>query len=92
MATIRLAGAQTTVATAAHELAHTLAGVAAGHGPVFRMAYLDVIAVITNADSTDRRHALHVGQLARALDEDELSVGDRRWPQPPTSTTSAIAL
>ena len=83
---------QTTMATAAHELGHALAGVGEGHGPVFRAAYLDVIAVITNADSTDRRHELHVHQLATAFAEDGLSVGDRRWPQPPASTTTAIAL
>jgi hypothetical protein len=91
-ATIRLARAQTTIATAAHELGHALAGVGEGHGPVFRAAYLDVVAVITNADSTDRRHELHVHQLATAFAEDGLSVGERRWPQPPASTTTAIAL
>jgi hypothetical protein len=92
VATIRLARAQTTIATAAHELGHALAGVGEGHGPVFRAAYLDVIAVITNADSTDRRHELHVYQLATAFAQDGLSVCDRRWPPPPASTTTAIAL
>jgi len=90
--TIRIAGPQTTVATAAHELAHALAGVGAGHGPVFRAAYLDVIAVITNVDSTDRRLDLHLHQLATAFVDAGLPVGQRRWPGPPPSTTTAIAL
>jgi hypothetical protein len=90
--TIRLAAAQVTVATAAHELAHALAGLGEGHGPVFRAAYLDVVAVLTNIDSTDRRHGLHVDQLATAFDEVGLTIGGRRWPPPPLSTTTAIAL
>ncbi len=90
--TIRLAAAQTTVATAAHELAHALAGLEDGHGAAFRAAYLDVVAVITNIDSTDRRRALHVEQLATAFASVGLSSGDRRWPPPPSSTTTAIAL
>ncbi len=89
---IRLAGSQTTVATAAHELAHALAGVGAGHGPLFRAAYLDVVAVITNIDTTDRRRELHVDQLATAFSSSGLQVAPRRWPPPPSSTTSAIAL
>ncbi len=89
---IRLARPQTTVATAAHELAHALAGAGAGHGPLFRAAYLDVVAVITNIDTTDRRHDLHVDQLATAFSSSGLAVARRRWPPPPSSTTSAIAL
>ncbi len=89
---IRLADAQTTVATGAHELAHALAGVDAGHGPCFRIAYLDVIAVVTNVDPTDRRRTLHVDQLAAAFADADLSIGTRRWPAPPSSTTGAIAL
>jgi hypothetical protein len=90
--TIRLAAAQITTATAAHELAHALAGPEVGHGAVFRTAYLDVVAVITNIDTTDRRRQLHVEQLATAFAEVGLSTGDRRWPPPPWSTTTAIAL
>ena len=90
--TIRLAAAQTTVATAAHELAHALAGPENGHGATFRAAYLDVVAVITNIDSTDRRLALHVDQLATGFAEVGLSSGERRWPPPPRATTTAIAL
>ncbi len=92
VAVIRLADAQSTVATGAHELAHALAGVDAGHGPCFRAAYLDVIAVVTNIEPTDRRRSLHVDQLAAAFDDADLSIGTRRWPAPPESTTGAIAL
>ena len=90
--TIRLAAAQMTVATAAHELAHALAGPEDGHSAVFRAAYLDVVAVITNIDSTDRRRELHVDQLATAFAEVGLPSGGRRWPPPPGATTTAIAL
>ncbi len=90
---IRLAAAQTTIATAAHELAHALAGPAAGHSPVYLAAYLDIVAVITNLDSRDRRHQLHVGQLRQALDAADLVVGARTWAPPPEEATgTAIAL
>jgi hypothetical protein len=89
-ATIRLAADQTTLATAAHELAHALAGPAHGHGPLFRVAYLDVVAVLTNADPTDRRYDLHVTQLGAAFADAGLAVGERRWPPPPEP--AAIAL
>lgn len=90
--TIRLAANQATLATVAHELAHALAGPAAGHDGLFRAAYLDVVAVMTNLDSTDRRGLLHVEQLRAAFAAADLSVGRRRWPAPPTSTSGAIAL
>lgn len=89
---IRLAAEQTTIATAAHELAHALAGPAAGHSAVFLAAYLDVVAVITNLDSRDRRHHLHVDQLRKAFDVAGLSVGRRQWPAPPEGIDTAIAL
>ena len=92
IAMVRLASEQLTIATAAHELAHALAGPAAGHSPRFLAAYLDVIAVITNLDSSDRRHRLHVDQLRMAFAAAGLAVGTRRWPAPPDSTGSAIAL
>jgi hypothetical protein len=92
VAIIRLATRQTTIATAAHELAHALAGPAAGHSPVFLAAYLDVVAVITNLDSRDRRHHLHVDQLRASFDASRLVVGRRDWPAPPPTTGSAIAL
>jgi len=89
---IRLAHDQTTLATGAHELAHALAGVDAGHGPRFRVAHLDVVAVVTNVEPTDRRRTLHVDQLGAAFAAAGLSIGMRRWPAPPSSTTGAIAL
>jgi hypothetical protein len=89
---IRLSREQMTVATAAHELAHALAGPAAGHGAQFRAAYLDVVAVITNIDPLDRRHHLHVEQLGAAFRDAGLRVGERRWPPPPEATGTAIAL
>jgi hypothetical protein len=90
--TIRIAEPQCTMATAAHELAHALAGPDLGHGEVFRAAYLDVVAVMTNLDTTDRRLGLHVQQLADAFADGSLAVEGRRWPEPPSTTTRAIAL
>ena len=89
---IRLAAGQITVATAAHELAHALAGPTRGHGAEFRRAYLDVIAVITNTDPSDRRRTLHVDQLAAAFEAFGLPIGERSWPPPPEATSGAIAL
>jgi hypothetical protein len=91
-ATVRLARRQMTVATVAHELAHALAGSSAGHDDVFRIAYADVIAVVTNIVSTDRRRGLHVGQLLDAFAAADLAVGVRRWPAPPSAASGAIAL
>ncbi|MGI9646328.1 MAG: hypothetical protein ACR2O6_13560 [Ilumatobacteraceae bacterium] len=89
-ATIRIAADQSTWATLAHELAHALAGSERGHDAVFRAAYLDTVATVTNIDPTDRRHGLHVGQLAAAFAAAGLDVAERRWP-PPTGG-DAIAL
>jgi len=91
-ATIRLASGQATVATAAHELAHALVGVGAGHDGRFRAAYLDVVAVVTNLDPTDRRGALHVDQLRIAFAADGLDVASREWPAPPSTIAGPIAL
>lgn len=90
--TIRIAAPQATVATAAHELAHALAGQRAGHGPEFRRAYLDVVAVITNLSSTERRGDLHVHQLADAFRAAELPIGRRTWAAPPQADIGPIAL
>jgi hypothetical protein len=90
--TIRVAAGQATLATAAHELGHALAGPGHGHGPLFRSAYLDVIAVLTNLDPTDRRHRLHVDQLADGFADSGLTVAARTWPPPPDHTTGPIAL
>lgn len=89
---IRLAAGQLTVATAAHELAHALAGPDAGHGALFRGALVDVLAVITNLSTSDRRRDLHVTQLAAAFDAAGLRPGVRRWPAPPSALWGAIAL
>ncbi len=91
-ATIRLAAGQMTTSTVAHELAHALAGITAGHGDIFRAAYLDMVAALTNTVSSDRRRDLHVGQLRDAFLAAGLQVGNRRWPPPPPSTAGAIAL
>jgi hypothetical protein len=91
-ATVRIAAGQCTVATAAHELAHCLAGVPAGHGPTFRAAMLDVVTVATNLDPTDRRGGLHRDQLLVAFDDAGLVVGERAWPPPPDEIAGAIAL
>ena len=89
---IRLAEGQCTVATAAHELAHALAGVPHGHDGVFRRAYLDVVAMVTNLDPLDRRGDIHVDQLAAAFAAAGLFVAERQWPPPDAGTVGAIAL
>lgn len=89
---IRLAAGQATVATAAHELAHALAGPEHGHDGVFRRAYLDIILIATNLDSTDRRGRLHVTQLSSALQAAGLDTGERAWPVPSATVAGPIAL
>jgi hypothetical protein len=91
-ATISLAAPQMTVATAAHELAHVLAGPARGHDAMYRRAYLDTVRVMTNIDPTDRRMGLHVEQLSSAFAAAGLAVGERWWPAPAEGTGSAFAL
>lgn len=81
-ATIRIATEQATVATLTHELGHALAGSERGHDDIFRAAYLDAVAAVTNAVSTDRRHEMHVDQLAAAFRSAGLAIGGRRWPPP----------
>lgn len=88
---IRIAAPQATIATAAHELAHALAGVQAGHDAVFRRAHLDVVQAVTNVDRLDGRGLLHVDQLRRAYSAAGLDVGERAWPAPP-DVGGAIAL
>ncbi len=89
---IRLADGQYTVATAVHELAHALAGVAHGHDALFRRAYLDVVAMATNLDPLDRRGTVHVDQLCEAFVVARLPLADREWPPPDAGTVGAIAL
>lgn len=80
---IRIARNQATIATAAHELAHALAGVDHGHDRVFRRAHLDVIAVITNGAIGLSRGGLHVDQLRESYEGAGLDIGQRDWPAPP---------
>lgn len=91
VASITIAGAQATIATAAHELAHALAGVAHGHDARYRRAHLDVVKAITNVDRVSGRGMLHVDQLAVAYAAAGLDIGDRDWPSPP-QRGGAIAL
>ena len=71
---VRLAGGQRTPGTLTHELAHALAGVAAGHDGVFRAAHVDVVALLAGAAVA--------ADLLRAYAGAGLAVGDRRWPSP----------
>lgn len=90
--TIRLAAGQATIATAAHELAHALAGIDHGHDATYRRAYLDVVTMITNLQTSDRRGTTHTDQLADAFAAAGLDIGTRRWPAPPPDIGRAIAL
>lgn len=71
---IRLADPQLTTATVAHELGHALAGVADAHGPLFRAAHVDVVALLCGATVARR--------LAVSYAAFELAVGGRRWSPP----------
>lgn len=87
---IRIAAPQATWATAAHELAHALAGVSAGHGSTYRRAMLDVVDEATNTVITPRRADLHVIQLREAYAAAGLPVGSRRWPAPTSGRPFAL--
>ncbi len=87
---IRLAAPQATWATAAHELAHALAGVAEGHGPRYRRAMLDVVDVLTNTALGARRGRTHVDQLADAYAAAGLAIGDRTWSRPTAGDPFAL--
>lgn len=91
VASIAIAGPQSTIATAAHELAHALAGVVHGHDDRYRRAHLDVVHTITNVDRIAGRGMEHVEQLADAYTSAGLVIGDRAWPAPPP-VGGAIAL
>lgn len=71
---IRLAEEQLTRATVAHELAHALAGVADGHGGLFRAAHIDVCALLCGAEAA--------AALAEAYPAFGLVVAARPWPAP----------
>jgi hypothetical protein len=82
---IRLAAPQMTPATVLHELAHVLAGLAAGHGPAFRRAHLDLVGFAFGAEPAD--------WLAESYDAMGLALGERSWPTPPIPPVGrAIAL
>lgn len=72
---IRLAVGQRDRATLAHELAHALAGIDEGHGPVFRAALVDVVDVLGGG-------AVEAGALARRFVADGLHLAPRRWVAP----------
>jgi hypothetical protein len=81
---VRLAAGQRTSGTLTHELAHALAGVAAGHDATFRAAHVDVVALVAGSEvSTD---------LARAYAAAGLAVGERRWPAPVRATGNGFAI
>lgn len=71
---IRVSDEQLTAATAAHELAHALAGVDHGHDDTFRAAYVDVVAMVGGASSAKA--------LAEAFAAMGIVAGGRRWPAP----------
>ena len=79
---VRLAADGCTLATLAHELAHALAGAERGHDGLFRRAELDLIAVVTNLDSTTRRGPAHATALRETFDRFGLDVATRRWADP----------
>jgi hypothetical protein len=71
---VRLSTEQLTAATVVHELAHALAGVADGHGALFRAAAADLAAMVAGAATGAR--------LETAFDALGLAVAARRWPSP----------
>ncbi|HUF97188.1 MAG TPA: hypothetical protein VMM60_03590 [Ilumatobacter sp.] len=72
---VRLAAPQMTPATLVHELAHVLAGVSAGHGPLFRQAYVDLASAAFGAEPSS--------WLAAQFDSFGLGRAQRRWEVPP---------
>jgi hypothetical protein len=71
---VRLAAPQMTAATLVHELAHVLAGVAAGHGPRFRRAHVDIAASVFGG--------AEAGWLADAYAAAGLRLAARSWEEP----------
>ena len=72
---IRLAVPQLTPATVLHEFAHVLAGIGAGHGPVFRRAHVDLAGYAFGDDPAT--------WLVEAYRNMALAPGSRRWLTPP---------
>ena len=75
---IRVAAGQHDMATLIHELAHALAGTAAGHGPMFRAAHLDLMSLLAPPVVVD--------WLRRAYAAHGLAVGEREWELPALGT------
>ena len=73
-ARIRIAATQCTPLTLAHEVAHVLAGVDAGHGPRYRRAELDVVFAMFGSAETQ--------WLLDAFEAMNLEVAERSWPSP----------
>lgn len=80
---VRLARPQMTRATLVHELAHVLAGVGSGHGPLFRRAYVDLAAAALGVDPA--------AWLLEQFGRHGLDTAARTWP-PPDVLGGAIAL
>ena len=72
---IRLAAPQLTPATVLHELAHVLAGIQAGHGPLFRRAHVDLVGYAFGDEPAT--------WLVDAYRSMALEPGARRWISPP---------
>lgn len=72
---VRLARPQMTPATVVHELAHVLAGLADGHGAVFRRAHVDLVGYAFGDEPAT--------WLVEAYRGMELDPGVRRWLAPP---------
>lgn len=72
--TVRLAAPQMTPATLVHELAHVLAGVGSGHGPVFRRAHVDLTGYAFGGTE-----AVWLVEAYAAM---QLAPGPRAWSQP----------
>lgn len=77
---VRLAEPQMTTATLVHELAHVLAGVDAGHGPVFRRAHVDLAGCAFGP--------VEAGWLLDAYEAMGLELGRRAWADVPVNGRS----
>lgn len=72
---VRLAAPQMTRATVAHEFAHVLAGVEAGHDGSFRRAHVDLVGFLFGDEEAN--------WLIDAYAAMSLAPGARAWPTPP---------
>ena len=73
-ARIRIAQPQCTPLTFAHEVAHVLAGVASGHGPVFRRAEIDLVLAMFGSQPA--------AWLTESFAGMGLNVAQRSWREP----------